>query len=85
MCFTGEAYGCAVDWWAFGVLLYEMVCGQPPFEGDDEDDLFEAILYDDPTFPPKILPDQKSCISGVRRTKEPRNRLLTSLLVPSPL
>lgn len=28
-----------------------MVAGQPPFEADNEDDLFEAILHDDVLYP----------------------------------
>ena len=40
-----------MDWWAFGVLLYEMLSGAPPFEADHEDDLFEAILHDEVLFP----------------------------------
>ena len=31
-------YGASVDWWALGVLMYEMMAGQPPFEADNEDD-----------------------------------------------
>jgi serine/threonine protein kinase len=40
-----------VDWWALGVLMYEMMAGQPPFEADNEDDLFESILHDDVLYP----------------------------------
>merc|ERR1719225_2229755 len=29
-------YGASVDWWALGVLMYEMMAGQPPFEADNE-------------------------------------------------
>mmetsp|Transcript_25292 Transcript_25292/g.66127 ORF Transcript_25292/g.66127 Transcript_25292/m.66127 type:complete len:345 (-) Transcript_25292:1392-2426(-) len=46
-----QMYGASVDWWALGVLMYEMLAGQPPFEADGEDDLFEAILHDDVLFP----------------------------------
>uniref|UniRef100_A0A3Q3IYA6 Protein kinase C n=1 Tax=Monopterus albus TaxID=43700 RepID=A0A3Q3IYA6_MONAL len=42
-----QEYGASVDWWALGVLMYEMMAGQPPFEADNEDDLFESILHDD--------------------------------------
>ncbi|KAF8333500.1 uncharacterized protein EI90DRAFT_3145192 [Cantharellus anzutake] len=40
-----------VDWWAFGVLMYEMLLGQSPFRGDDEEEIFDAILEDEPLYP----------------------------------
>ncbi|XP_035387273.1 protein kinase C eta type [Electrophorus electricus] len=40
-------YGPSVDWWALGVLLYEMLSGHAPFEAENEDDLFECILNED--------------------------------------
>jgi serine/threonine protein kinase len=46
-----KRYGRAVDWWAFGVLMYEMLLGQSPFRGDDEDEIFDAILEDEPLYP----------------------------------
>lgn len=46
-----QPYGKAVDWWAFGVLLYEMLAGQPPFDGEDEEELFIAIIEHSVSYP----------------------------------
>lgn len=37
-------YGTSVDWWALGVLIYEMTIGQPPFMGKTEEELFMGIM-----------------------------------------
>ena len=46
-----QRYGRAVDWWAFGVVTYEMLLDKSPFRGDDEDEIFDAILEDEPLYP----------------------------------
>jgi novel protein kinase C epsilon type len=58
-------YGATVDWWALGVLMYEMMAGQPPFEADNEDDLFESILHDDVLYPVWLSKEAVSILKGV--------------------
>ena len=60
-------YGASVDWWALGVLMYEMMAGQPPFEADNEDDLFESILHDDVLYPVWLSKEAVSVLKGVRK------------------
>ena len=62
-----EDYGASVDWWALGVLMYEMMAGQPPFEADNEDELFEAILNDEVLYPVWLSREANSILRGVRR------------------
>ncbi|XP_040565028.1 calcium-independent protein kinase C [Lepeophtheirus salmonis] len=57
-------YGASVDWWALGVLMYEMMAGQPPFEADNEDDLFESILHDDVLYPVWLSREAVSILKG---------------------
>ena len=37
-------YGHAVDWWGVGILLYELICGQPPFYSNDVARVYEKIV-----------------------------------------
>ncbi|XP_027206708.1 protein kinase C [Penaeus vannamei] len=67
-------YGASVDWWALGVLMYEMMAGQPPFEADNEDDLFESILHEEVLYPVWLSKEAVSILKGFM-TKEPSKRL----------
>jgi len=69
-----QRYGLAVDWWAFGVLMYEMLLGQSPFRGDDEDEIFDAILEDEPLYPITMQRDAVSILQKLL-TRDPTRRL----------
>jgi serine/threonine protein kinase len=46
-----QGHGRAVDWWAFGVLIYEMLAGYPPFYEEDTAQTYQRILHGRFTFP----------------------------------
>uniref|UniRef100_A0A665UD49 Protein kinase C n=1 Tax=Echeneis naucrates TaxID=173247 RepID=A0A665UD49_ECHNA len=70
----GQKYTFSVDWWSFGVLVYEMLIGQSPFQGDDEDELFESIRSDVPHYPRWITKEAKSLLEQLFE-RDPTRRL----------
>lgn len=49
----GSGHDYAIDWWALGILLYEMLVGIPPFFHKNREHMFKfikeaAIKYPDP-------------------------------------
>ncbi|KAK1400934.1 putative LOV domain-containing protein [Heracleum sosnowskyi] len=50
----GGGHSSAIDWWALGILLYEMIYGRTPFRGKNRQKTFANILYKDLTFPSSI-------------------------------
>ncbi|KAJ3407005.1 camp-dependent protein kinase catalytic subunit [Chytridiales sp. JEL 0842] len=57
-----KGYGRAVDWWALGILIYEMLAGHPPFYDEDHFKLYEKILACKPKFPPHFDPNAKDLV-----------------------
>uniref|UniRef100_A0A8C2BQ70 Protein kinase C n=1 Tax=Cyprinus carpio TaxID=7962 RepID=A0A8C2BQ70_CYPCA len=70
----GQKYGISVDWWSFGVLLYEMLIGQSPFHGHDEEELFQSIRTDDPCYPRWLTRDARDILVKLF-VREPERRL----------
>uniref|UniRef100_A0A4W5M0G8 Protein kinase C n=1 Tax=Hucho hucho TaxID=62062 RepID=A0A4W5M0G8_9TELE len=70
----GQKYGSSVDWWSFGVLLYEMLIGQSPFHGRNEEELFQSIRTDDPCYPRWLAKDARDILIKLF-VREPERRL----------
>ncbi|XP_054895257.1 cAMP-dependent protein kinase catalytic subunit beta-like [Poeciliopsis prolifica] len=60
-----KGYYKAVDWWALGVLIYEMVAGHPPFFADQPIELYEKIVSGKVRFPPHFSSDLKDLLKNL--------------------
>uniref|UniRef100_A0A5B7AZS0 non-specific serine/threonine protein kinase n=1 Tax=Davidia involucrata TaxID=16924 RepID=A0A5B7AZS0_DAVIN len=48
---AGRSHGNAVDWWALGVFIYEMIYGRTPFSGETNEVTLRNIVKDPLSFP----------------------------------
>jgi serum/glucocorticoid-regulated kinase 2 len=51
---TGEGHNKAADWWSYGILMYEMMVGIPPFFCDNQEKMYQLITRAELRFPKKI-------------------------------
>ena len=58
---SSKGYNKSVDWWALGVLLFEMLAGHPPFFTEDGNPikLYEKIIACKVRYPPYFEPAAK--------------------------
>ncbi|RVW65851.1 Phototropin-1 [Vitis vinifera] len=73
---TGAGHTSAVDWWALGILLYEMLYGYTPFRGKTRQKTFANILHKDLKFPSSISVSLNAKQLMYRLLhRDPKNRL----------
>ncbi|KAL3624775.1 hypothetical protein CASFOL_031443 [Castilleja foliolosa] len=76
---SGGPHGNAVDWWAFGIFIYEMIYGRTPFVGATNEATLRNIMKKPSTFPNDVACGAselhaRDLISGLLN-KDPKRRL----------
>ncbi|URD95704.1 hypothetical protein MUK42_30399 [Musa troglodytarum] len=74
---SGRGHGSAVDWWAFGVFLFELLYGRTPFKGATKEATLRNILTREVRFP-------ESNNGGDEAEMAKAKDLITRLLVRDP-
>jgi len=64
----GYGQSSSVDWWTFGILMFEMLYGATPYRGKSQDDTFTQILNGEIKFPEHHLyPVSSNCKSLIKK------------------
>ncbi|CAA2987887.1 serine threonine- kinase D6PKL2 [Olea europaea subsp. europaea] len=72
----GDGHGSAVDWWTFGIFLYELLHGRTPFKGNGNRETLFNVVGQPLKFPEDSMISfaAKDLIRGLL-TKDPKKRL----------
>jgi serine/threonine protein kinase len=63
---NGESQTSALDWWTFGIFIYEMVCGHTPFRADTQEQIIANIKENKLQWPSDV-PVSSECKRFVRK------------------
>lgn len=70
----GINYDFAVDWWSLGAIGFDLLCGKPPFGGNNHAKIQQNIIKQKLQLPYFLGPDAKDFLTRLLR-KEPSKRL----------
>jgi len=69
-----QPYTKAVDWWSFGILVYEMLTGLPPFYDENTNKMYRAIVTQEPHYP-RYVPEVARNFLDKLLKKNPSDRI----------
>ncbi|KAL7582528.1 hypothetical protein Lser_V15G42932 [Lactuca serriola] len=70
----GKGHDKAADWWSVGILLYEMLTGQPPFRGGNREKIQQKIVKEKMKLPAYLSSEAHSLLKALLQ-KDPSKRL----------
>ncbi|KAL0923630.1 hypothetical protein M5K25_007695 [Dendrobium thyrsiflorum] len=76
----GSGHGNGVDWWAFGVFIYELIYGRTPFKGGSKEATLKNILAREVGFPDGEADQRRAVVTArdlISRLleRDPRRRM----------
>lgn len=71
-----KGHGKPVDWWSYGILIYEMLVGIPAFYSENVQEMYENILHSELVFPSKVDNVTRDFLSKLLE-RDPTRRLGT--------
>jgi serine/threonine protein kinase len=66
--FLKQGHGIEADWWSLGILIYEMLCGLPPFYSDCTSQAYRRLLTDPIEYPDHVSVEARKLLRGLLNT-----------------
>jgi len=74
-----QPYGFSIDWWALGIVIFELISGRVPFASRDRRKMFDKILNSEVVFRTKnshrVFSDDAEALIGQLLIKDPHFRI----------
>jgi serine/threonine protein kinase len=72
--YNNDSYDQNIDWWALGILIFELSTFKTPFYANNSTEITQNVLSNQIKFPETMLQDVKLIIQGLLE-RDPKQRL----------